>query len=219
MIGGTGLVGRQLLDLLLADERFDEVAVFTRRSTGRAGGKLVEHMVDFGDPSTWRELVQGDVLFSTLGTTLKQAGSKLAQYEVDYSYQLNFATAAAGNGVGSYVLVSTAGADDSSIFFYPRIKGELEEKVLRLPFEGISILRPTQLYGDRERVRRNEERALSFMKFVNGLGVMKGRRPIHARTVAAAMIEAALTTSDKKVYEAKDIRLLSSRYNQEMLGE
>ncbi|MCD8102359.1 MAG: NAD-dependent epimerase/dehydratase family protein [Alistipes sp.] len=219
VIGGTGLVGRHLVNVLMADERFSEVAVFARRSTGLAGGKLTEHLVDFGDPSTWRELVRGDVLFSTLGTTLKEAGSKLAQYEVDYNYQLNFATAAAGNGVGRYALVSTVGADAGSMFFYLRIKGELEEKVLRLPFSGISILRPTQLYGEREQPRRSEERALSVMKFFNGLGLMKGRRPVHARTVTAALVEAALTTVDKKVYEAKDIRLLSSRYNEQILGD
>lgn len=136
---------------------------------------------------------------------------------VDYTYQLNFAAAAAGNGVKKYVLVSTAGADSKSWFFYLRIKGELEDKVVRLPFDSISILRPTLLYGDRQEQRPGEERALSLMKFLNGAGILRSRRPVHARTVAAAMVESALESIGTSVLEIKEIRSASARYNEQAL--
>lgn len=77
VIGGTGLVGRALLDLLVTDERFSEVAAFGRRPVGYSHPKITEHTVDISDPSAWREFLKGDVLFSSLGTTLEKAGGKM----------------------------------------------------------------------------------------------------------------------------------------------
>src|SRR5690606_10772270 len=89
--------------------------------------KLHVHVIDFDKPEQWERLVDGDVLFSCLGTTLKAAGSKEAQWNVDYGYQYAFAKAARNNGVNSYVLVSASNASPSSPFFYAKMKGKLEE--------------------------------------------------------------------------------------------
>ena len=134
VIGATGLVGSELVALLLADSRFETVKVFVRRSTGRQHPKLEEHLVNFDAVETWKEQLTGDVLFSAMGTTLKQAGSKDAQYKIDYTYQYNVAKAAAENGVPQYVLISSAGASPKSRIFYSRMKGELEESVKKLTF-------------------------------------------------------------------------------------
>lgn len=132
VIGSTGLVGKQLIEQLLEDARFDRVGSFVRRPSGRTHPKLDEHVVDFRAPDAWASQVTGDVLFSALGTTLKQAGSKEAQYEVDYTFQFRTAQAAAKNGVKEYVLVSSASASASSMVFYSRIKGELERDTQKL---------------------------------------------------------------------------------------
>ena len=79
MIGATGLVGSQLLIQLLDDQRFGKVIAFGRRQTGRAHPKLEEQVIDFDAPESWSSLVRGDVAFSSLGTTQKQAGSQAAQ--------------------------------------------------------------------------------------------------------------------------------------------
>ena len=57
-----------------------------------------------------------------LGTTKKDAGSKEAQYKVDFTYQYNFALSAAENKVKKILLVSSVGANDKSNFFYPKIR-------------------------------------------------------------------------------------------------
>jgi uncharacterized protein YbjT (DUF2867 family) len=116
LIGATGLTGSHLLHLLLADLRFEHIIIFVRRSTGIVHPKLEEHIVRFGHPEEWKHLVKGDVLFSALGTTVKLAGSKEAQYKVDYTYQFQFAAAASANGVPSYVLISASGANAKCSF-------------------------------------------------------------------------------------------------------
>ena len=108
VIGATGLVGHELVQQLLQDQRFVRVVVLGRRNSGFVHARLEEHLISFDQPEQWRHLVKGDVLFSALGTTLKTAGSKEAQYKVDHTYQLEVAKAAAANGVPVYVLVSSA---------------------------------------------------------------------------------------------------------------
>ena len=188
VIGATGLVGSALVDQLLADDRFAEVHIFVRRPTGRQHNKLREHVINFEDLAQWQGMVKGDVLFSALGTTLKKAGSKEAQFQIDYTYQLHFARAAARNGVSSYVLVSSAGASNRSRIFYSRMKGELEEEIKKLPFNQIYILQPGILEGQREESRPGEKAGVAIMSVLKHVPGLKKYRPIPAETVARAMV-------------------------------
>ena len=193
VIGATGLVGRSLVKQLLDDGRFEKVVIFVRRSMGLQHDALDEHLIDFDHPENWQHLVKGDVLFSTLGTTLKKAGSKAAQYKVDHDYQYQFAAAAARNSVPVYVLVSAMGAGLRSPFFYSRMKAELERDVNELAFAKIAILRPGPLDGPRQENRKGEKIALAVIKSFNRLGLFRKYRPIMDHEVARAMIHAALT--------------------------
>lgn len=191
LIGATGLVGSELTNLLLADSRFERVRVFVRRSTGKNHPKLEEHVVNFDSIATWKGALAGDVLFSTLGTTLKQAGSQNAQYKIDFTYQYEVAKAAAENGVQHYVLVSSAGAASQSRIFYSRMKGELEVAVKALPFGHIHILQPGILEGQRAEVRAGERIGIALASLTRFIPGLKKYRPIPAKTVAQAMINAA----------------------------
>lgn len=193
LIGATGLVGDYLLRQLLSDPRFDRIKVFTRRPTGYQNPqRLEEHLVDFEHPTQWQHLLTGDVLFSALGTTLQQAGSQNAQYQVDYTYQYQVAEAAAQNKVKTYILVSSAGADAESFVFYSRMKGQLERAIKRLPFQRIRILQPGMLAGSRAAPRLAERLALPLAALAARLPGLQQYRPIHGREVAQAMINAAL---------------------------
>lgn len=192
VIGATGLVGKRLVEQLLNDQRFGQVVVFVRRPSGFSSPRLTEHIIDFDKPEKWQHLVKGDVLFSTLGTTRKKAGSKEAQYKIDHDYQFQFAAAAARHGVPNYVLVSSLGASDYSFFFYSRMKGELERDVKELDFRTIVILQPAQLDGERQENRTAEKIGLKVMRGMNRMGFFKKLRPIMDYQVAGAMIHAAL---------------------------
>ena len=191
VIGATGMVGTQLIKQLIENETYSEIVSLVRRSSGITHPKLKEQIINFDEPENWSNVVTGDVLFSTLGTTLAQAKNKEAQFEVDFTYQFTVAKIAAKNGVTNYVLISSAGANSNSIVFYTSMKGKLEDAVKRLPFNVISIIRPGQLAGDRTEKRTSEKIGLSVMHFINKLGMMKRYKPIYAHKVARAMINAA----------------------------
>jgi uncharacterized protein YbjT (DUF2867 family) len=189
--GATGLVGRELVKQLLLETDIKSIKIFFRRKSGFEHPKLEEHIIDFDKPAAWKHLVAGDVLYSTLGTTLKQAGSKPAQYKVDYTYQYQFAQAAAENGVPTFVMVSSAGANASSSIFYSKMKGELDEAVQKLSFTHCVILRPSILVGERENKRAAEEFANKIMKLISRF-IFKKYRPIEGKIVARAMINTSI---------------------------
>lgn len=189
VIGATGLVGSHLLSMLLADQDFAMVRIFVRRTTGIRDPRLEEHLVDFDNLDAWKNELIGDVLFSALGTTLKQAGSKPNQYRVDYTYQYQVAQAASRNQVNNYLLVSSIGADPGSKLFYPRIKGELDQAVQALNFDSTCILRPAGLMGKRENERKAESRMIGLTSWLCRIfPFLRKYQPIHAATVASAMI-------------------------------
>lgn len=199
ILGATGLVGRQLLPRLLDDDRFTEVRAVLRRSTHLDHPKLREIIVDFDRLEEWAKEIEGDVLFSTFGTTAKQAGSKEAQYLVDYTYQFEVAKIAAENGVSDYVLVSTPGADPKSRLFYPRIRGELDRDVQTLSFSRISILKPSVLVGERKENRLGESVGIRVGRLLQSIPFFKKYRPIKGGVVAAAMQKAYQPSSTERV--------------------
>lgn len=200
VIGATGLVGSNLVKLLLGDTNYHLIKIFGRRTLGLKDAKIKEYIIDFDNIGSFKKEIKGDVLFSSMGTTIKSAGTKQDQYKVDYTYQFEFAQIAAENGVKNYVLVSSAGANSNSRFFYMRMKGELDQAVEHLTFESITIIRPATLVGDRTEKRAGEKIAIQvthvMARIIPGL---KKYRPIHAGIVAKAMINADLNKSREKV--------------------
>jgi uncharacterized protein YbjT (DUF2867 family) len=205
VVGATGLVGAELVRRLLADGRFASVTVLGRRPGGVAHAKLDEHVVDFEAAASFRALVRGDVLFSALGTTLRAAGSEEAQRRVDHGIQLRVAEAARANGVGTYVLVSSAGASPRARIFYSRMKGELERDVEALRFPRTRILRPGLLDGERKERRAGERWALRILRPL-GPVLPASVRPIRIEAVARAAIAAALDRAPgTRRYEAGEL--------------
>lgn len=192
IIGATGLVGNHLVHLLLDDDQFSKIVVFVRRSLQLQHQKIEEHIIDFAKPASWMSLVQGDILFSALGTTIKQAGSQRDQYKIDYTYQYAFAQAAAQDQVPTYVLVSSAGANPNAMFFYSRMKGELERDVKTLPFKSINIIQPGLLHGARKDERFGETMAFKVLNAINTIGLFKQYRPIEGKNVAVALRNAGI---------------------------
>ncbi|MFT7352728.1 MAG: hypothetical protein ACI9XR_002515, partial [Flavobacterium sp.] len=76
IIGATGLVGKNLVLKLMDDDDIEKIRIFVRNPTEFVSSNLEEIITDFDNISNYKDLIVGDVLFSCLGTTLKQAGSK-----------------------------------------------------------------------------------------------------------------------------------------------
>lgn len=206
ILGATGAIGRDLVQELLQDDSVTELYLLVRRiPEGLSSPKLKIQVLDFDQPDQWPELPQADVLFSCLGTTLRDAGSQAAQYRVDYGYQYEVARRAAARGVPHYVLVSSWGAKPKARSFYSRMKGELEEAVQALPFRRISILRPPLL--ERKGSTRSGERlAAAVLRGLGALGLLRAFRPMPTSVVARCM-HALSTSQHSGILEPRDIWL------------
>ena len=217
IIGATGLVGKQLLKNLLENDKFDKVRIFVRRESGLTHPKLEEQIIDFKDEKTWENNLKGNVLFSALGTTLKQAGGKKNQYEVDFTFNLNFAKKAKQNGIENYVLVSSVGANSKSMILYSRITGELDDGVSKIGCNSLALVRPASLTGERENRRLMEEISVPVARVITKF-VFKKYRPIHGKTVAQAMINAVLNPNyNKTIWEADEVFKLAAHQYKKLL--
>ncbi len=204
LLGATGAVGRDLVHQLLQDDRFTELYLLVRRiPEGLSSPKLRIELLDFDQPNEWPELPEADVLFSSLGTTLRDAGSQAAQYRVDYGYQYEVARRAAARGVPHYILVSAWGAKPKARSFYSRMKGELEEAVQALPFRRISILRPPLLLRPGS-TRGGERLAAAVLRGLGALGLLRAFRPMPTSVVARCM-HALSTSQHSGILEPRDI--------------
>lgn len=195
IVGATGMVGQQLVQKLLNHREFEKVRIFVRRGTGIRHPKIEELIVDFDQPEKWHDLVSGDVLFSTMGTTIKTAKTKENQYRVDFTYQHEFAKAASGNKVPVYILVSSMGANPKSGVFYSRIKGELEDAVKELQFRKVVVFRPSILDGNRQEKRTGEKIGLVVSRFLTRF-ILKKYKPTPADVLANQMIRLSLEQTE-----------------------
>lgn len=193
VIGATGAVGKDLVEELLSRREYEKIITFTRRPLDIKSEKIESYIIDFDRPSDWAHLVKGDVLFSALGTSLKQAGSKEAQYRIDHDYQLSFAKAARENGVPHVVLVSSLGANRSSSIFYLKLKGLIERDVESLQFPQLSILRPPSLIRKHTK-RPTETVSVKLFQMANALGLFKTMAPVPTEAVARKMADLGLET-------------------------
>lgn len=192
VIGANGATGTPLVLKLLEDPDFSCVKIFVRRNVSLNHPKLKIHVIDFEHLDTYRELISGDVLFSALGTTIKDAKTKEAQKKVDYDYQYQFAKIAKENGIYSLILVSSTGANPHDKFFYYRLKGELDRDVKNLSFSQTLIFRPPLLI--RPYSTRSTERLLvRVFTFLNQLGLFKSQTPLKVEDLAQSMIQAFKT--------------------------
>ena len=199
VIGATGATGRELVNLLINDEDFDQVSIFVRKAPELEHEKLKIHTIDFNEIKKHKDLIKGDILFSALGTTKKEAGGKQRQYIIDYTYQYEFAKIAAENGVDQLSLVSSIGANPKSYMFYPKMKGELESDVKKLKFKKVDIFQPPILIRQPEIIRKGEKTAISIIQKLNKLGILKSQQPLMVSNLAERMVKTAKTYSKEKV--------------------
>ena len=189
--GYSGLIGRQLLDLLLADNHYSKIIAVGRKTLAIESPKLIQKVVDFNDIDLDTEKI--DDVFCCLGTTIKKAGSKEKFRLVDFQFPVNLANFCYQHGATSFSLVSSMGANDSSAIFYNQVKGEVENAINNIGFERVEIYRPSLLLGPRDESRTAEDLGKFLMKGLGFLfvGALKDYKAIESEKVAKALITIA----------------------------
>ena len=188
LLGSTGLVGRQCLELLADDRAFERIVVIARRKFAEATAPRIEgHVIDFDQLEAHADALAVDQVICALGTTIKAVGGSRERFRaVDYGIPLAAAKIALRQGARHFLLVSALGADAGSRIFYNRVKGEVEDALRVLGYRSVTILRPSLLLGDREEFRLGEVVAKRFAWAVPGRF-----RPVHASDVARALVRSA----------------------------
>ena len=189
VLGATGLIGCSLVKQLDKATNIQSVVAITRKAVDYASDKITNVVIDFDNLENYSAVFKGDLLFSALGTTIKQAGSISAMRIVDLDYQYRVAEMAAKNNIGHYLLVSSSNANSQSKSKYLKMKGELEDKISTLSFERISIFQPSLLLGERDHLRITETIGSKIAPILCSLPGLKRYRPIKGEEVAAKMIE------------------------------
>jgi uncharacterized protein YbjT (DUF2867 family) len=186
--GASGLVGREILQGLLADDTVAAAHALVRRPLDFRHPKLTTHVVDF---AALPALPRVDEVYLALGTTIKVAGSQSAFRAVDHDANLAVAVAAQKAGAKRLGVVSAMGADSQSAIFYNRVKGELEEALDRLRYETLVVARPSFLAGDRaslgQPVRGGETLALKVSQWLRPV-IPDNYRSVQAADVARALL-------------------------------
>lgn len=180
--GASGLVGRQVLALLLASPQITRIIVAARKAP--ASHPKITCYIDARLQSALEQVdIPVDTVFCCLGTTQKEAGSKAAFRAVDYDMVV--ATGEAGKRLGAthMLVVSAMGADAASWFFYNRVKGETEQALISQHWPRLTIARPSMLLGHRDRPRLLERLSSPLFQCLPGRW-----KAIQSADVARAMV-------------------------------
>jgi uncharacterized protein YbjT (DUF2867 family) len=200
--GSSGLIGGQLLELLLADNYYSKVIALSRRPLSVSHAKLENLVLEANELKNHPQLKADDV-FCCLGTTMKQARSKAAFRKIDYDYPLELATLLKSTGATQFLLISALGADKNSRIFYNRVKGEAEEAIAKVGYAANHIFRPSLLIGPRKEARGGEDAAKVVYK-IFGFMIPARYKGIESIKVARAMLGFAKENrSGKFIHESE----------------
>lgn len=213
ILGATGLTGRLLLDRLAGDDRYGEIKLFSRRTSGHPSPKIREYIGDILQLEPFSKDFTADVVFCCVGTTSSKTSDRSIYRAIDYGIPYHAARLAGENGIPSFLVISSIGANPGSRIFYTRTKGEMEEAVLAQEVPHTYILRPSLILGDRNERRWTEEAGAVIMRSLRFLmgGRLRNYRPIEAATIASAMIHLDQLRPALKIIHSARIQELGSR--------
>ena len=196
--GASGLVGGELLQLLLQETYYDEVLILVRKEISLQHKKLVQLIVDFDNLDKVRSGINGHALFCCLGSTKSKTPNLKVYRKIDHDYPVKLAQIAKQNQIPQYHLVSAIGANSKSSNFYTKMKGETEEDIQSVGLKSLHIYQPSLLTGNRKEHRLAERIATKVMKVIDPLliGGLKKYQSISAATVARAMYKQSLNKEE-----------------------
>jgi uncharacterized protein YbjT (DUF2867 family) len=192
IIGATGLIGNELLELLISDTFFSPITIISRRPINCNHPKVTIKVIQFDDNNAFENALQDShSVFCCVGTTQKKVkGNKDNYRKVDFDIPVRAAFFAEKQKCKHFSFISSIGANSLSSNFYLHLKGETENSVTKYSIPSIAIYRPSMLLGKRKELRPAEEIA-KFISCIFSIVIPTSYKPIHAKTIAKAMINNA----------------------------
>ena len=207
LFGGTGLTGGCILDLLKNDSDFKSIIVVSRKNLTHSSNKISNKVIDFSNPLEIEKCIKKDsIVFSCIGTTQAQVkGDKKKYREIDYDITLNIANACKKLNAKKFLFISSGGANSSSANFYLKLKGEIEDAVIKIKNNSLFILKPSLLLGKRNNSRFIENIGQIIMPLFSIL-LPESIKAIEATTLAKCMLELSKSDlSNLNIIENKEI--------------
>jgi len=213
LLGATGLTGGKLLQLLLNDERYGTVKLFSRSSVKIENPKIQEHLGDVMHLQRFKASFAADEVFCCIGTTTSKTPDKKKYKNIDYGIPVNAATLSKQNGINTFVVISSLGANPKSNIFYNRTKGEMEEAVLNIGIPKTHILQPSLIGGERNERRWGEWIFKKIMILINFIliGPLKKYRSIQPIIIAECMLWLANNEHEQTRIESDEIEQIVKR--------
>lgn len=218
VIGGTGMIGKYLVEILIADKEVETIKLLVRRPLEKPHTKVEVKLVDFTDrESVQLALEESEVVFCAIGTTQRNVqGNKDMYRRIDFDIPLLAAKLWQEVGFTQFVIVSSIGAAPNSKSFYLQLKGQVEEAIIATSIPSVHIMQPSMLLGLREEKRPMERFLQGTMRFTSKffMGSWRQYRAIEGKTVAKAMLAAAkLAQPGTYRYTFDEITALAKKSN------
>ena len=207
LFGSTGLIGGEVLKLLINDDNFETISVITRKKVTVQSKKIKNYIIDFTNPDGYKKVIKkGDVVIASIGTTQSKVNFNKTKYrKVDYDILLNIAKVCKSNQASSFCFVSSAGANEKSKNFYLGLKGEIENSIMHLALKSCLIFRPSLLLGKRNEFRFGEIMAQKIMPLFSFL-MKSNYKPIKATDVAKSIVsESKKVSQGNKIYHYSEM--------------
>jgi len=209
IIGATGLVGQQLLKLLLDSNRYEAVHSIGRRKIESGHPRLIQHVIKLADIADLEIDSNFEHGFCTLGTTIKLAGSPKAFKQVDRDFVCEFGKFMKRHGATAIAVNSSLSANPHSRNLYLQTKGEMEECLGGYGFNSLVIVRPSLLVPTgRNEFRLGEIIGFNLMRIFRWMliGPLRRYRPVTPAAVAERLFSSMESLSPgTTIYQSESI--------------
>lgn len=212
ILGATGLTGNILLKKLIADKNYSCIKLFSRNTVDLNSEKIQEFLIDVLQLDQHSKDFIADEVFCCVGTTAAKTKDKNSYKAIDYGIPVNAAKLAKKNGIKTFVVISSMGADAKSAIFYNRTKGEMEHAILQQNIKNTIILRPSLIGGNRNENRVGERIGKGMMTILNPflIGGFKKYKMIDPEKIASCMMLLANKPNNKSIFSSDEIQEIAT---------
>jgi len=219
ILGATGLTGGFLLKKLLHDDRYEKIKLFSRNKIGFSHPKLEEHIGDLLKLESFENYFIADEVYCCVGTTKAKTPDSAMYKDIDFGIPVSGAKMCESNEIKTFLVISAMGANSKSSVTYNRLKGEMEEAVLKCGIPNTYILKPSLIGGKREEKRIGEWIAKQFMKVLNFVlvGPLEKYRSIDPEVIAGTMVWLANNNYKKVRIQSDEIKNIYHKHSNKTL--